>query len=140
MTSKHEKMARWQRVCILRQVSSQFCQLAHGDTIQTALDEKTMGAVLHAANQKDYITTELPPAVAAAVQQEVRPVYRRLRDLYKRRLGTNNELYRAVHTKLCNLEPFREGIASQWGKARSKVNIVMSLRGVGRKMQSEPNP
>ena len=39
MTSKHEKMARWQRVCILRQVSSQFCQLAHGDTIQTALDE-----------------------------------------------------------------------------------------------------
>ena len=66
--SKHEKMARWQRVCILRETARDF---------NVALANSHHPAVNHAANQRDYILTELPPPVAAAISAEVRPVLRR---------------------------------------------------------------
>ena len=86
-TSKHEKMARWQRVCILREAARAF-QLPHGN--------REHPAVNHAANQRDYILTELPPPVAAAIADEVRPVLRRTRDLYRKRVGNKTELFAAV--------------------------------------------
>jgi hypothetical protein len=74
MTSKYEMMARWQRVCILRQMSRHFQELGLGSI---GSDEVTGRAVIHAANQEDYIITELPPPVATAIGLEVGPVYRR---------------------------------------------------------------
>ena len=75
MASKHEKMARWQRACILRHVTRQF--KAMGPNEENCMFVGAQGAVLHVANQRDYITTELPPPIAAAVASEVSPVYRR---------------------------------------------------------------
>ena len=66
--SKHEKMARWQRLCILRETARDF---------NLALANADHPAVNHAANQRDYILTELPPPVAAAINAEVRSVLHR---------------------------------------------------------------
>jgi hypothetical protein len=127
-TSKHEKMARWQRVCILRETARDF---------NVALAKADHPAVNHAANQRDYILTELPPPVAAAINAEVRPVLHRecvgfpvpsatppaclpawlpawlpaspslpdanlagTRDLYRKRVGNNTELFAAVRPRI----------------------------------------
>ena len=66
--SNHEKMARWQRLCILRETARDF---------NLALANADHPAVNHAANQRDYILTELPPPVAAAINAEVRSVLHR---------------------------------------------------------------
>lgn len=66
--SKHEKMARWQRLCILRETARDF---------KVAPANVDHPAVNHAANQRDYILTELPPPVAAAINAEVRSVLHR---------------------------------------------------------------
>lgn len=121
-TSKHEKMARWQRVCILREAARAF-QLPHGN--------REHPAVNHAANQRDYILTELPPPVAAAIADEVRPVLRRTRDLYRKRVGNKTELFAAVDAQLAALEPAKEPLtlSNRWGRARAKVGVVVALSG-----------
>jgi hypothetical protein len=94
MANRYEKMERWLRACTLHDVMVQFEGM--GLRSNQATWPGAGRAVLHAANQRDHIRVDLPPPIASAIGQEVLPVFRRLRELYRRLLGKSNELYQQV--------------------------------------------